>query len=123
MKPGTTEPTVARRTPSEGCCEYDGLILKMKALGHPVRMQIVRQLLEADQRCCGDFCACMPLAQSTISQHLEQLCKAGLVEYSPDGNRSRYSLNRTAFEALARAMKDMADHRFDRSRAPETAHG
>ena len=94
---------------ADRCCGLDGVIAQLKALGHPVRMQIVRELINADQRCCGDFCACMPLAQSTISQHLDQLCKAGLVEYAPDGNRSRYSLNRTAFKALARAMGEMAD--------------
>ena len=87
----------------------DDLIAQLKALGHPVRMQIVKQLLAADERCCGDICACMPLAQSTISQHLEQLCRSGLVEYAPDGNRSRYSLNRTAFKSLASAMGEMAD--------------
>ncbi|MCG6857297.1 MAG: metalloregulator ArsR/SmtB family transcription factor [Salaquimonas sp.] len=89
------------------CCGFDEFVVRLKALGHPVRMQIVNQLLERD-RCCRDFCACMPLAQSTISQHLDLLCKAGLVDYRPQGNRSRYSLNRTAFEAMARAMADMA---------------
>jgi len=95
------------------CCGPDGFVAQMKALGHPVRMQIVNQLIDRDRCCCGDFCACMPLAQSTISQHLDMLCKAGLVEYAPDGNRSRYSLNRTAFKALARAMSGIAERGED----------
>ena len=91
------------------CCGGDGLVAQLKALGHPVRMEIIRRLIESERCYCGDFCACMPLAQSTISQHLDLLCKAGLVDYRPDGNRSRYSLNREAFKAMARDMAQMAE--------------
>lgn len=94
---------------SGDCCALDRAILQLKALGHPVRMEIVRQLCERDRCCCNDFCACMSLAQSTISQHLDLLKKAGLVNYEPDGNRSRYSLNREAFKALARAIAAMGE--------------
>jgi len=90
------------------CCAFDGLVGQFKALGHPVRMEIIRQLIGRDRCYCGDFCACLPLAQSTVSQHLDLLRKAGLVDYEPDGNRSRYSLNRAAFEALAQAMAELA---------------
>lgn len=86
------------------CGALDRTLLQLKALGHPVRMEIVRQLCERDRCCCNDFCASMPLAQSTISQHLDLLRRAGLVRFEPDGNRSRYSLNREAFKALARAI-------------------
>jgi len=81
---------------------------QLKALGHPARLDIVRQLVDRDRCCCGDFCATLQLAQSTVSQHLEQLCRAGLVEYEPEGNRSRYSLNRTAFVALAQAISGLS---------------
>lgn len=97
------------------CCTGANLAHQLKALGHPVRMDIVRQLTERDRACCGDFCACMPLAQSTISQHLDLLCKAGLVDYEPDGNRSRYSLNREAFKALARAISGLGEAGNDRA--------
>lgn len=101
-------------TPEQGnerpanCCD-ERLVTQLKALGHPVRMQIVRQLTGSGSRCCGDFCSCMPQAQSTISQHLDLLCKAGLVEYRPDGNKSRYSLNHGAFSVLAAAIAGYAD--------------
>jgi ArsR family transcriptional regulator, arsenate/arsenite/antimonite-responsive transcriptional repressor len=91
----------------ENCCD-ETKVAQLKALGHPVRMQIVRQLLDGDRRCCGDLCSCLPLAQSTISQHLDLLCKAGLVRYEAQGTRSLYSLDSQAFAALAAAIGRLA---------------
>ena len=84
------------------------LALQLKALGHPARMELIRLLQERGCCCCGDLCASLPLAQSTVSQHLDMLRRADLVEYESEGNRSRYRLNRTAFQALARAINRMA---------------
>lgn len=100
------------------CCLAESLADQLKALGHPVRIGIVRQLIERDRCCCGDFCASLPLAQSTISQHLDLLRRAGLVDFEPDGNRSRYSLNRAAFKALARAIAQVAE-----AEQPEASDG
>lgn len=88
--------------------ELQLLALQLKALGHPVRVEMIRLLQERDRCCCGDFCASLPLAQSTVSQHLEMLRRAELVSYETEGNRSRYRLNRTAFKALAKAVQTMA---------------
>jgi ArsR family transcriptional regulator, arsenate/arsenite/antimonite-responsive transcriptional repressor len=87
--------------PGHQVAETDALALKLKALAHPARMEIVRQLQQRECCCCGDFCETLELAQSTVSQHLELLRKAGFVEYQPEGTRSRYRLNRAAFQSLA----------------------
>jgi len=93
------------------CCGADsaaaqfGLAAQLKALGHPVRLEIVRQLAARSRCCTNDFCACLPLAQSTISQHLDLLCQAGIVLYAPDGNRSAYSLNCAALGGLAQGIR------------------
>lgn len=89
----------------------DSRALQLKALGHPVRLEMVRHLQECGRCCCRDFCDVLPLAQSTISQHLELLRRAGLVDYEADGVRSRYSLNRGALIALADAMTALAKER------------
>jgi len=67
----------------------------MRALGHPVRLSILRILAEKAQNdcCCTDVTECLPLAQSTVSQHIKVLLDAGLVERSPKGTRNCYSLN------------------------------
>jgi DNA-binding transcriptional ArsR family regulator len=89
-------------------CSAGELAFQLKALAHPARLEIIRQLQERGCCCCGDFCASLDLAQSTVSQHLDMLRKAGLVEYQPEGTRSRYRLNRKSFLALASAIGAVA---------------
>ena len=50
-----------------------------KALGHPVRVAIIEMLL--DQKCCfhGDMSEVIPVAKSTLSQHLKELKEAGRI--------------------------------------------
>jgi ArsR family transcriptional regulator len=73
---------------------------RLKALGHPVRLAIVKALAERSACCCADVCSRLPLAQSTVSQHLKVLKDAGLVSFKRDGVRSSYVLNHTAFAEL-----------------------
>lgn len=73
---------------------------RLKALGHPVRLAIVRALAERSCCCCSDVCSRLPLAQSTVSQHLKVLKDAGLITFRRDGVRSSYVLNPSAFAAL-----------------------
>ncbi len=95
-------------TNSSGTLATERLALALKALGHPVRLAMVRQLAERNRCCCADFCACLPLAQSTVSQHLDLLRQAGIVDYSPDGNKSRYSLNAAALASLGSELRNLA---------------
>ena len=69
---------------------------RLKALGHPVRLAIIQALARHTPCSCGDFCDSLPLAQSTISQHLKILKDAGLIRLMREGTRSRYSLDRQA---------------------------
>ena len=73
---------------------------RLKALGHPVRLAIVKALAERNACCCADVCSRLPLAQSTVSQHLKVLKDAGLVSFKRDGVRSSYVLNHAAFAEL-----------------------
>ena len=77
---------------------------KLKALAHPVRLQILQFLGDRKKCCCNDFCASIPLAQSTISQHLKILNEAGLIEYRAVGNCSNYSLNPDTLEEVVQAL-------------------
>ena len=73
----------------------------MRALGHPVRLSILRILAEKQSDCCcTDVTDCLPLAQSTVSQHIKVLLDAGLVQRSPKGTRNCYSLNTERLNAL-----------------------
>jgi ArsR family transcriptional regulator len=61
-----------------------------KALGHPARVQIVRFLLSQKSCMCGDIVEHLPLAQSTVSQHLKMLKQSGLIRGTIDGPRVCY---------------------------------
>jgi ArsR family transcriptional regulator, arsenate/arsenite/antimonite-responsive transcriptional repressor len=78
------------------------------ALAHPVRLAIVRHLAQADACCNKDVVDRVGLAQSTVSQHLKILVDAGLVRYTPDRQRSRYSLAPDRLNALAGAFDTLA---------------
>lgn len=64
-----------------------------KALGHPVRIEIL-QFLER-QSCCftGDIVEVFPLAQSTISQHLKELINAGLIQGEVKPPKVKYCIH------------------------------
>ncbi|RYG64258.1 ArsR family transcriptional regulator [bacterium] len=70
------------------------------ALGHPARVAIVRFLKEKGVCICGEIVEVLPLAQSTVSQHLKTLKEAGLVQGETDGPRSCYCLNPAVLDRL-----------------------
>ena len=78
----------------------------MRALGHPVRLSILRILAEKAQHecCCTDVTECLPLAQSTVSQHIKVLLDAGLVERHPQGTRNCYKVSPDRLDALNAAF-------------------
>jgi DNA-binding transcriptional ArsR family regulator len=69
-----------------------------KAMSHPARIAILKVLAQRNECICGDIVDLLPLAQSTVSQHLKELKTAGLVEGTIDGPRSCYCINWKAFE-------------------------
>lgn len=81
---------------------------RIKALAHPARLAIVRALLQADRCCCGDIVRDLPLAQSTVSQHLKVLRQAGLIRGEIEGPRSCYWLDRDAFASVAASIATLA---------------
>lgn len=70
-----------------------------KAMGHPVRMYILELL--ASQSCCysGDLTEILPIAKSTLSQHLKELKDAGLIQGTIERPRIKYCLNQENWEA------------------------
>ena len=78
----------------------DQLAAMAKALAHPTRVRIIR-MLDARETCVtGDVVIELGLAQSTVSEHLRILRKAGLVQGEIEGPRTRYCVNRPGLAAL-----------------------
>ena len=72
-----------------------------KALSHPARIAILKVLAQKSECICGEIVEVLPLAQSTVSQHLKELKNAGLIDGSVDGPRSCYCVNWKAFERFS----------------------
>ena len=72
-----------------------------KAMSHPARIAILKILAQRNECICGEIVDVLPLAQSTVSQHLKELKEAGLISGSVDGPRSCYCINWKTFEKFA----------------------
>lgn len=64
-----------------------------KALGHPARVFILRMLSRKEAKVCSQIVGELPLAQSTVSEHLRILKDAGLIRSNQDGPRIGYCIN------------------------------
>jgi ArsR family transcriptional regulator len=78
--------------PIEGAEADEELATLCKAIGHPARVQILRLLVAKEACICGDIVDELPLAQSTVSQHLKVLKEAGLIRGDVDGPRVCYCI-------------------------------
>jgi len=79
----------------------------MKALAHPARIAIIQRLVKSQDCICGDLVEELGLAQATISQHLKELKKVGLIKGTIAGTSICYCINdkvwnqyRDAFESF-----------------------
>jgi len=78
-----------------------------KALSHPVRVYIIQFL--STQACCysGDLTEVLPIAKSTLSQHLNELKKVNLIKGELETPKIRYCLNKETWKEVQVLMKDM----------------
>ena len=92
----------------QGQDQADGeLAAFAKAIGHPIRVRILRMLARKEARTCSLIVDEFPLAQSTVSEHLRILRCAGLVRANENGPRVSYCIVPSAlkrFKALLQAM-------------------
>jgi ArsR family transcriptional regulator, arsenate/arsenite/antimonite-responsive transcriptional repressor len=76
-----------------------------KAMGHPVQMYVLELL--SKQSCCysGDLTEVLPIAKSTLSQHLKELKEAGLIQGEIEAPKIKYCLNRNNWEEAKQLVK------------------
>ncbi len=76
-----------------------------KAMGHPVRMYVLELL--SNQSCCysGDLSDELPIAKSTLSQHLKELKDAGLIQGEIEAPRIKYCINKESWEEARELFK------------------
>ena len=88
-----------------GSMHDDDIASLMRALGHPVRLSILRILANQQRECCcADVTEEIPLAQSTVSQHIKVLLDAGLITRKPKGTRNCYIVQHERLAQLGTAF-------------------
>ena len=80
-----------------------------KALAHPARLAILKALAAESTCICGEIVEQVPLAQSTVSQHLKELKRVGFIKGEVDGPRSCYCLDRTELQRFQDQMNRWFD--------------
>ncbi len=75
-----------------------------KALGHPARVAILQFLIQQKSCVCGDIVDEIPLSQSTVSQHLNELKKAGIIKGSIDGPSVCYCIDPIAWNRMGKVI-------------------
>jgi DNA-binding transcriptional ArsR family regulator len=76
-----------------------------KAMGHPIRLYVLELL--SNQSCCysGDVSESLPIAKSTLSQHLKELKEAGLIQGEIEAPKIKYCLNRENWQLAQQLFK------------------
>ncbi|WP_454915828.1 ArsR/SmtB family transcription factor [Xanthobacter sediminis] len=100
---------------------FDVLADRLRALAHPARLAVLQTLARANRCVCGEIVRGLPLAQSTVSQHLKVLGEAGLICSRAEGARISYCLDRAALAALRAEIDAVFDTLLRDGAAGETA--
>src|SRR5258706_4694427 len=76
------------------------------AISHPARIAILKEVARRQTCICGEIVEVLPLAQSTVSQHLKELLKAKLITGTVDGAKSCYCINWKSFEKFEKTFNE-----------------
>ncbi len=85
--------TAAFRADQNQLAEY------AKAFAHPARVAILEHLLAKNACICSDLVEVLPLSQSTVSQHLKELKRIGLIRGEVEGPKMCYCIDADAWQA------------------------
>lgn len=78
-----------------------------KALGHPARIAIVQYLIKTRVCVCGDIVDVLPLSQSTVSQHLKELKKVGLIKGDIEGPSVCYCIDEKVWNRARKMIGEL----------------
>ena len=87
--------------------EDERLVAMFRALGNPARFRIFLELRQAEDVQGGQLLQQLPLAQSTVSEHIRRLREVDLITGEPEGAAMRYSINDEALTWLKERVSDL----------------
>jgi ArsR family transcriptional regulator len=103
----TTKKELTLAMPGDTKVQDEELANLAWSLAHPTRVRIVRILLQRKTCICGEIVDEIPLAQSTVSQHLKILKESGIVQGEIDGPKVCYCVAPAALQRLKRLIAEL----------------
>lgn len=98
----------------QSCCTInitettqDKLVKMFKALGNPIRFEIIKYLATHPGCITGDIVEVLPISQSTVSQHLKELKNAGWISGSLNGNATCYGIDEKNMKWFSQLVQNM----------------
>lgn len=85
--------------------EQNNIARIAKVLGHPARIAILEYLSKTKTCICNDLVNEIGLAQATISQHLKELKKVGIIQGTIEGTSICYCLNQKKWQEIKDTMQ------------------
>lgn len=89
------------------------LVELFKALSNPARLTIVKFLLNIESCFSGDIVNEIPLSQSTVSQHLKELKKAGIIKGRTQGKNVSYCINAENWNKYENHLMDLFENKIE----------
>ena len=89
------------------------LAVLTKAMGHPARVAILQFLIKTKSCMCGDIVEELPLSQSTVSQHLSELKKAGLIKGNIDGPNVCYCIDEKNWRRAQKVIGELFESHLE----------
>jgi DNA-binding transcriptional ArsR family regulator len=80
-----------------------------KSISHPARLSILKTIAVKQECICGEIVEVLPLAQSTVSQHLKELKEIGLIKGEVEGLKSCYCINWKKIEEFEKEITKFFD--------------
>lgn len=99
------------KSKNESFSDAQNTIAKIaKGLSHPARIAILEFLLTKDSCVCGDIVDELPLAQATVSQHLKELKRLGLIKGEISGTKVCYCINQSNWTTYKTILANFFDY-------------
>lgn len=95
--------------------QQNQIALLAKAFAHPARVAILQHLFKIKDCICGDLVSEIGLAQPTISQHLKELKRMGLIKGNVEGTRVCYCIDNTKWQTMKQVLTTFFDQDENKS--------
>jgi DNA-binding transcriptional ArsR family regulator len=87
-----------------------------RALGHPARIAIMRHLASLETCCFNEVSKEIPLADSTVSQHMSELKEAGLIQGSFEPPKVKYCINTENWETARKLLAEFSQLKLHKTK-------